>query len=113
MTGQPSTVPGGTVVVLSQIQSGGGQPSESSGQAADAVVVCVKHGRVRDGLEVVEGVGVVLEVGRQDEVCARVVVYVPQPLGQAVAHGKCDVIVGVAGHLSFGPGIVVVLRHYY
>lgn len=104
---QSDTVPRGMVVVLNHIQSGGGHPSESSGHATEAVVVCVKQGRVRVGLGVVEGVGVV--VGRQDEVCVRVVVYVPQPLRQAVSQGKCDVTVGVAGHFSFGPGIVVVL----
>lgn len=104
--GQSLIGPGGTVVVLSQIQSGGGQPSLSSGHAFDAVTILVGHGLVWDGGVVVGDV----RVGRQDSVAVSVVVYDPQPFGHAVSQGRCDVTVGVMGQFSFSPGIVVVLE---
>ena len=105
VTGHPSTGPAGTVVVRSKMQSGVTQCISSSGHLLDAVRVQVGQGRMWEGAAVIEGV--VDE--RQDDDAVSVVVYVAHPCRHAVSHGRYEVVVGVAEHRLFGPGMVVAL----
>lgn len=113
------------------MQSGGGQPRESSGQRFDAYTVFVKHGLVRGGNVIVGSVGLFVgllvglmevlrlddsgggrvgAVGRQEVEAVLVEVCVAQPTGQAVWHGRREVLVGVVGQRLLVPGMIVVLR---
>lgn len=125
--------------MLNQMQSGGGQPKESSGQRFDAKTVLVKQGLERGGEVIVlvgpvgfvglvvllivvlvedlmdvwrlDGGGRVGAVGRQEVEAVLVVVCVGHPCGQAVWQGSSEVWVGVVGQRELVPGTMVVLKN--